>query len=114
MIGALKLADDIRPESRDAVNALHRLGVEVVMITGDAQAVAHTVGAELGVDRVYAGVRPEDKAGRVAELKRRAAWSPWSATGSTMRPPSPPPTSASRSAQAPTSPSPPPEWCSRA
>lgn len=69
VIGALKLADDIRPESRDAVNALHRLGVEVVMITGDAQAVAHTVGAELGVDRVYAGVRPEDKAGRVAELQ---------------------------------------------
>ncbi|NLG46323.1 MAG: cadmium-translocating P-type ATPase [Gordonia sp.] len=69
VVGALKLADDIRPESRDAVNALHRLGVEVVMITGDAQAVAQTVAAELGVDRVYAGVRPEDKAGKVAELQ---------------------------------------------
>nr|WP_226995867.1 heavy metal translocating P-type ATPase [Gordonia phthalatica] len=67
--GAVKLADDIRPESRDAVDALHRLGVQVVMITGDARAVAETVAAELGVDRVYAEVRPEDKAGTVAALQ---------------------------------------------
>lgn len=40
------------------------------MITGDAQAVAETVAAELGIDRVFAGVRPEDKAAKVAELQR--------------------------------------------
>ncbi|EGD53516.1 heavy metal translocating P-type ATPase [Gordonia neofelifaecis] len=67
--GALKLADDVRPESRDAVDALHRLGVSVVMITGDARAVADTVASELGIDRVYAEVRPEDKAEAVAELQ---------------------------------------------
>ncbi|WP_156890351.1 heavy metal translocating P-type ATPase [Gordonia shandongensis] len=67
--GALRLADDIRPESKDAVDALHRLGVSVVMITGDARAVADTVAAELGIDRVYAQVRPEDKAAVVAELQ---------------------------------------------
>ncbi|MBP3947707.1 cadmium-translocating P-type ATPase [Corynebacterium sp. Marseille-P3884] len=69
VIGALRLADEIRPESRDAVDALHAHGVQVVMITGDAQAVAETVAEELGIDRVFAGVRPEDKAAKVAELQ---------------------------------------------
>ncbi len=70
VIGALKLADAIRDESRDAVEALHELGVEVVMITGDAEAVAHSVAAELGIDRYFAGVRPEDKSAKVQELQR--------------------------------------------
>ena len=69
VIGALRLADEIRPESRDTVDALHAHGVQVVMITGDAQAVAGTVAKELGIDRVFAGVRPEDKAAKVAELQ---------------------------------------------
>ncbi len=69
VLGALRLADEIRPESYEAVNALHAAGAQVVMITGDAQAVAHTVAAELGIDRVFAGVRPEDKAAKVAELQ---------------------------------------------
>ena len=68
--GALRVVDEIRPESRDAVDALHSQGVAVVMITGDAQAVAESVAGELGIDRVFAGVRPEDKAGTVAELQR--------------------------------------------
>lgn len=67
--GALRLADEIRPESRAAVAALHERGVEVVMITGDAEAVAASVAAELGIDRYYAGVRPEDKSGTVAALQ---------------------------------------------
>lgn len=67
--GALRLADEVRPESRRAVDALHARGVHVVMITGDAAAVAEHVGAELGIDRVYAGVRPEDKASKVRELQ---------------------------------------------
>lgn len=69
VIGALRLADEIRPESRDAVDALHAHGAQVVMITGDAQAVAETVAKDLGIDRVFAGVRPEDKAAKVAELQ---------------------------------------------
>ncbi|MFX4271430.1 heavy metal translocating P-type ATPase [Propionibacteriaceae bacterium Y1685] len=69
VIGALRLADEIRSESRDAVDALHAAGAQVVMITGDAQAVADIVAAELGIDRVFAGVRPEDKAAKVAELQ---------------------------------------------
>ncbi len=70
LVGGLRLADEIRPESRDAVDALHKLGVEVVMITGDAEAVAQAVGHELGIDRVFAGVRPEDKASKVAALQQ--------------------------------------------
>ncbi|HEU5485186.1 MAG TPA: copper-translocating P-type ATPase [Microlunatus sp.] len=68
--GAVALADEVRSESREAVDALHRRHVEVVMITGDAREVAESVGAELGIDRVYAGVRPEDKGSAVAELQR--------------------------------------------
>ncbi len=69
VVGALRLADEIRPESRAAVQALHDRGAEVVMITGDAQAVATSVATELGIDRVYAGVRPRDKSSKVAELQ---------------------------------------------
>ncbi len=67
--GALRLADEIRPESRNAVDALHQRGVQVVMITGDAEAVAASVAADLGIDRFFAGVRPEDKASKVKELQ---------------------------------------------
>ncbi|WP_234313839.1 heavy metal translocating P-type ATPase [Streptomyces sp. NBRC 109706] len=69
VVGALRLADEIRPESREAVEGLHVAGAEVVMITGDARAVADAVASELGIDRVLAGVRPEDKAAKVAELR---------------------------------------------
>ena len=62
VIGAIGLADEIREESRQAVDTLHQQGIEVVMITGDAEAVARSVAAELGIDRVFAGVHPEDKA----------------------------------------------------
>ncbi|QEO14824.1 copper-translocating P-type ATPase [Agromyces intestinalis] len=67
--GAIALADEIRPESREAVDALHALGVQVVMITGDAEPVARSVAAELGIDRVFAGVRPADKSAKVQELQ---------------------------------------------
>ncbi|WP_249120893.1 heavy metal translocating P-type ATPase [Brevibacterium sp. W7.2] len=69
VVGALRLADEIRAESRQAVEALHAQDIEVVMITGDAEAVARSVAADLGIDRVFAGVRPADKAAKVAELQ---------------------------------------------
>ena len=70
VVGALKLADEIRPESRQAVEALHKLGITVVMITGDAEPVARAVADDLGIDRVFAGVLPGDKAAKVAELQQ--------------------------------------------
>ncbi|GGD91399.1 heavy metal translocating P-type ATPase [Microbacterium murale] len=69
VVGALKLADEVRSESREAVDALHALDVQVVMITGDAEAVAQAVAQDLGIDRVFAGVRPEDKAAKVQQLQ---------------------------------------------
>ena len=70
VIGGLQLADEIRPESREAVDALHRIGVQVVMITGDADAVARSVAETLGIDRYFAGVRPEHKAATVQGLQQ--------------------------------------------
>ncbi|WP_248152139.1 heavy metal translocating P-type ATPase [Microbacterium aoyamense] len=67
--GALRLADEIRPESRQAIDALRARNVQVVMITGDAEAVAASVAAEIGIDRFFAGVRPEDKASKVKQLQ---------------------------------------------
>jgi Cu2+-exporting ATPase len=69
VVGAIALADEVRPESKDAVDALHALDLQVVMITGDAEPVARTVAEQLGIDRVFAGVRPEDKAAKVQELQ---------------------------------------------
>jgi Cu2+-exporting ATPase len=71
VIGALTLEDAVRPESREAVDDLHRLGVRVVLITGDAKQVADAVGKELGIDEVFAEVLPEDKDHAVAELQQR-------------------------------------------
>jgi len=71
IVGALALEDEIRPESREAVDELHRLGVRVVMITGDARSVADAVGTRLGIDEVMAEVLPEDKDSAVAELQAR-------------------------------------------
>jgi Cu2+-exporting ATPase len=69
VVGALSLTDEVRPESRRAVEALRARGSSVVMITGDADAVARSVAADLGIDRYVAGVRPEDKAARVRDLQ---------------------------------------------
>lgn len=68
-VGALRLADAVRPESRRAVEALQGRGVEVVMVTGDAESVAASVSAELGITRHFAGVRPEGKSDIVARLQ---------------------------------------------
>lgn len=67
--GAISLEDEIRPESREAVDELHALGVEVALITGDAHQVAETVAKELDIDQVLAEVLPEDKNSKVAELQ---------------------------------------------
>jgi Cu2+-exporting ATPase len=71
VVGALALEDAVRPESREAVEELHRLGLRVVMLTGDARQVAEAVAADLRVDEVLAEVLPEDKDAAVADLQRR-------------------------------------------
>jgi P-type Cu2+ transporter len=71
IIGALTLADEIRPESKVAVDALHKRGKQVVLITGDARQVANAVAEQLGIDEVFAEVLPQDKDSKVAELQQR-------------------------------------------
>jgi P-type Cu2+ transporter len=88
-VRGIALEDEIRPEARAAVAELRSMGRRVVMITGDARQVADAVGADLGVDEVFAEVLPEDKDAKVAELQARGLKVAWSATASTMRPPSP-------------------------
>ena len=70
VLAGFAVADAVRPESREAVNRLHELGIEVVMMTGDAQAVADGVARELGIDTVFAQVLPGDKAARIEGLQR--------------------------------------------
>jgi P-type Cu2+ transporter len=72
IIGALALEDEIRPEARQAVDELHQMGVQrVVMITGDARQVAEAVARDLGIDEVFAEVLPEDKDRTVGQLQAR-------------------------------------------
>ncbi|MHA7273923.1 heavy metal translocating P-type ATPase [Arthrobacter sp. TMT4-20] len=71
VLGAVRLEDRVRDESRAAVKALQDRGVKVAMITGDARQVADAVGTELGIDEVFADVLPQDKDSKVAELQSR-------------------------------------------
>ncbi|MCA9943597.1 MAG: copper-translocating P-type ATPase [Anaerolineales bacterium] len=65
------LADVVRGESLQAVQKLHEMGIEVAMLTGDSKAVAEAVAEELGIDRIFAEVLPEDKDAKVTELQRQ-------------------------------------------
>ena len=72
LVGALALEDEVRPEAAEAIDELHGLGVSpIVMITGDSQAVADAVGAEVGVDETFAEVLPEEKDHAVTTLQGR-------------------------------------------
>jgi Cu+-exporting ATPase len=67
--GIVGVADVVREESREAVERLHSLGLEVAMLTGDNRRTAEAIARELSVDRVAAEVRPEDKAAEVERLQ---------------------------------------------
>jgi len=71
VLGGIALADVIRDESRQAVRQLHDMGLEVTMLTGDAEAVAQSVAEELEIDHYFAEVLPEHKDQKVRELQQQ-------------------------------------------
>lgn len=71
-IAVISMADRVRDSARTTIDRLHQMGIQAVMITGDAEAVARAVAEDLGIDRYYARVLPEDKVNRIKELKKEA------------------------------------------
>ncbi|MFC2062802.1 HAD-IC family P-type ATPase, partial [Chloroflexota bacterium] len=69
VIGAIALADTIKPDAREALEELRRLGITTVMLTGDNQRTAEAIAREVGIDRVLAEVLPEHKARQVKKLQ---------------------------------------------
>jgi P-type Cu+ transporter len=67
--GLLAVADELKPESARAVEAMRRMGLEVLMLTGDGRATAEAVAREVGIGRVLAGVLPEGKAAEIKKLR---------------------------------------------
>ncbi|HET6475649.1 MAG TPA: heavy metal translocating P-type ATPase [Thermoleophilia bacterium] len=68
-VGAIAIADTVKPGSAAAVARLKQLGLEVVMLTGDQTATAQAIAAQVGIDRVVAEVLPEEKASEVSALQ---------------------------------------------
>jgi len=69
--GAIALGDKIRPESKEAIDRLHEMGIQCVMLTGDNRQTAEYVAKELGIDQVFAEVLPDEKAEKVKEVQQQ-------------------------------------------
>ena len=74
------VADTIKPSSRRAIERVRSMGLRTVLLTGDNESAAQAVGADVGVDDVIAGVRPDGKLAAIAAMQHEAASSPWWAT----------------------------------
>ena|SRR5690625_3671602 len=70
VLAVFAIADAVRPESREAIERLHAMGIKVAMLTGDSKAVAEAVAKELQIDMVFAEVLPEDKVEKIKELQQ--------------------------------------------
>ncbi len=70
-LAVFAVADAIREESREAVESLHQQDIEVVMMTGDTQAVAEAIAESLNIDKVFAEVLPDEKATKIREVQRQ-------------------------------------------
>jgi Cd2+/Zn2+-exporting ATPase len=71
-MGLIALRDTIRPNARQAIRALHSVGIQqVVMLTGDNERAAQAIAHELGIDEVYANLKPDEKLVKIRELSQR-------------------------------------------
>ncbi|MBA2758703.1 MAG: cadmium-translocating P-type ATPase [Chloroflexia bacterium] len=72
LLGVIAVADRVRPDVRESLAALRRIGVErIVMLTGDREEVASTIAAQVGVDEYRANLLPDEKSGAIRELQRQ-------------------------------------------
>ena len=69
IIGTFMVADEIKPEAKDAIKQLHKLGIKVIMLTGDHKNTALAIAKEAGIDEVVAEVLPQDKLNKIKELQ---------------------------------------------
>jgi len=69
LLGIIAIADALRPESKPAIEALRKMGVKTLLLSGDAERVANEIGRQVGVDQIKGGVKPDDKAREVSELQ---------------------------------------------
>ena len=72
VIGIIALADTLKPNAKEALEEIHKMGIEAVMLTGDNQRTAEAIAQEVGIDRVLAEVLPEHKAQEVKKLQEKA------------------------------------------
>ncbi|GAA0463308.1 heavy metal translocating P-type ATPase [Alkalibacillus silvisoli] len=70
LLGAIALADAVKESAKEAIDRLHQIGMETVMLTGDNEQVAQEVAKQIGIDQVIAEVLPHQKAEKVKELKK--------------------------------------------
>jgi heavy metal translocating P-type ATPase len=70
LLGAIEIADKLRPEATAAVGELKQMGLRVVLLTGDARSIAKSVGAQLGIEEIEADLLPQDKVERIKALIR--------------------------------------------
>ncbi|GGI96643.1 copper-exporting P-type ATPase A [Alicyclobacillus cellulosilyticus] len=71
LLGAIAIADTVKPDAADTVKKLKDIGIEVWMITGDQERTAQAIAAQVGITHVMAGVLPADKAGKVEALRKQ-------------------------------------------
>ena len=103
LLGAIAVADVVKPTSKAAVEELQAMGIEVVMLTGDHSRTAEAIRRQVGVNRVGGrGYCPRTRSGKSAACSRKAARWPWWATASTTPPPWPGRTWVSPSGRVPT------------
>jgi len=70
VVGIIALADTLKPNAREALEEIHKMGIEAVMLTGDNRRTAEAIGREVGIDRILAEVLPEHKAQEVKKLQQ--------------------------------------------